>query len=687
MLSRSEGWHWPTWPQVDARTIEVVSASLIARRWSISGLPSPHESFLARVEAEFARLIGRKYCVTTCNGSSAIVIALQALGIGPGHRVLIPATTWVGCATAVHRVGASPIFMDGDEISPCMNPDLSRDIDPSSIDAILAVHLYSSHDDVERLRRWAPRAMIIEDCSHCHTAMDKNGRMLGTLGDISIYSFQATKILTCGEGGAALTDNPLFAARLAALRADSRKARLGEYSEADLEPAALVHGANYAMSELHAALLFSQMVRLPAQSAARARGALILQERFRGTSICVVGSEAALCGGSFYGLLVRGVREGRGTPAEMSDILRQVEETTGARCNEVYPPVSESPLYLPDTNKLYISRCASASRYPQAVSWHRDAFVIPHYLMLAEPEQIARFGDALLDLEGAMSANASVKVAHQHVAPVPSVTVVTLTHGRPERLTEALESVTGQDYAGPVRVLIFGDNAPYVSEITRSFAGALQIESLSVDGWDPTPDQSTFERVALLRNMALKLVHTSLVCFLDDDNVWEPQHVSSLVEVMRKTGAPVAHSWRRLLREDGSECIPDDFPWLPQGTESQALFETYLEHGVFNRNDGVVRDVASLPVAEGDIGMVDLGEWMFERPLLDIFGFDPISTHADLVGRVGEDDKLLRRLRALGIPVACSAKPTLRYRLGGFSNSPKSAISKRGGTQTIRHGE
>ena len=202
-----------------------------------------------------------------------------------------------------------------------------------------------------------------------------------------------------------------------------------------------------------------------------------------------------------------------------------------------------------------------------------------------------------------------------------------------------------QDYGAPFRVLILGDNAPYVGEIARLVSGEIQIESLTINGWDPAPGQSTFERVAILRNMALKLVHTSLVCFLDDDNAWEPQHVSSLVEVMRKTGAPAAHSWRRLLRKDGSECIPDDFPWLPHGTESRALFDTYVRHGVLSRKDAIVRDVVSLCVAEGNIGMVDLGEWIFERALFDIFAFDPVITQAELAGHVGEDDKLLRQLR------------------------------------------
>lgn len=657
---------WPLWPQIDSRTLEAVSISLIARRWSISGPPSNYASFIAKAESDFARSIGRRYCVTTCNGSSAIVIALQALGIGPGSRVLIPATTWVGCATAVLRIGAFPVFMDGSAETPCMNLNDEHGINPDSIDAILAVHLYASHEDIDSLRRWAPGAKIVEDCSHCHGAIDSKGRALGTLGDISIFSFQATKILTCGEGGAAVTDEPELAARLAALRADSRKSRQGHYSEVDLEPAYLVHGTNFTLSEIHAALLCDQMERLRAQSMIRARGAKTLVERLKATPLRVVGAEASLQSGAFYGVLVAGITGVWGQDADRQQLLRSIEQATGARCLEVYPPVPLGPLYLPKTISLYAPADAPVRKYPQAERWYRDAIVIPHQLLLAEPDLIEAVADAILS--PVRQRSVSTKVLSRSTADLPGVTVIVLTRGRPDKLAEALRSIVNQDYAGPLEILICGDNAPYINEVTEPDVSNLPLTRLNIDGWSVGPQQSVFERVTVLRSMSLKLVKTSLVCFLDDDNMWMPDHISSLVNTMRTSGVPAAHSWRRLIQEDGSDWIPNDFPWLARGAASRVLFETYVSNGVFSTQDSIVRDVMSLVVGDADLGMIDLGEWLFEKSLLDIIGFDSTFTDAELAKRCGEDDKLLRRMREFAVPTVCTAKPTLIYRLGGFSN-------------------
>lgn len=657
---------WPLWPQVDERTIQSVSASLFARRWSISGPSSCYVSFLARAEADFAHIIGRRYCIATCNGSSAIVIALQALGIGPGARVLIPATTWVGCATAIHRTGASPVFVDAREDSPCMSVSSLQEIDPESIDAILAVHLYASHEDVGRLRRWAPRAKVIEDCSHCHGAADGNGRILGTLGDISIFSFQATKILTCGEGGAALTDDQELAERLAVLRADSRRARHGSYSEADLEPAQLMHGANYALSEIQAAVLCDQIERLRSQNAIRAHGAKALCDRLRDTPLRVVGDSVAFESGAFYGVVVSGIQSVWGQDVDQDYVIHAVERAVGARCHKVYPPVPAGPLYLPNSNPSYLTSSVSHGRYPHSERWQREALVIPHQLLLAQPHTIHALADALAapTLQASSRRRGSVQPAAAH----PSVTVVVLTRGRPERLAEALGSIAKQDYEGFLGVLVFGDNATYVSEVSDTFSTKFPLTKVMIDGWLEEANKSPFKRVPVLRNISLHLVETQLVCFLDDDNLWESNHVSSVVATMTATGVPAAHSWRRLAYVDGCDWVPNDFPWLPPGLESNALYQIYLDAGVFARDDPCVRDVASLMVGDRDLGMVDMGEWIFEKFLLDLVSFDQIYSETDVAMRVTEDDKLLQRFRSLGIPIACTSEPTLVYRLGGFSN-------------------
>jgi glycosyltransferase involved in cell wall biosynthesis len=248
------------------------------------------------------------------------------------------------------------------------------------------------------------------------------------------------------------------------------------------------------------------------------------------------------------------------------------------------------------------------------------------------------------------------------------VTVVVLTRGRPNKLAEALRSIVNQDYAGPLAILVFGDNAPYINEVTDLDVSKLPMMRLNINGWSVAPQQSVFERVTVLRSMSLELVKTPLVCFLDDDNMWMPDHISSLVTTMRASNVPAAHSWRRLIQEDGSDWIPNDFPWLARGAASRGLFETYISNGVFNAQDSIVRDVMSLVVGDTNLGMVDLGEWLFEKSLLDIIGFDSTFTDAELAKRFGEDDKLLRRMRELAVPTVCTAKPTLIYRLGGFSN-------------------
>jgi glycosyltransferase involved in cell wall biosynthesis len=250
----------------------------------------------------------------------------------------------------------------------------------------------------------------------------------------------------------------------------------------------------------------------------------------------------------------------------------------------------------------------------------------------------------------------------------PEITVVVLTRGERPALRDALASVVAQDHCGPVRVLVVVDGSAPATVSLVTLPARVHVETVVVSGTSASLEGSAIERVSRLRNLALALVASPLVAFLDDDNAWSPDHLSSLWRAMRESGAPAVHAWRVLEDGAGCEWVPDRFPWLPEGDEERMAFARYRSAGVFGVSDGVVRDAVSVRVDGEEHGMVDMGEWLFDRALLSWLRFDTHYTPDDLRRRVGEDDKLLERLRALGIATACTRRPTLRYRLGGFSN-------------------
>jgi hypothetical protein len=250
--------------------------------------------------------------------------------------------------------------------------------------------------------------------------------------------------------------------------------------------------------------------------------------------------------------------------------------------------------------------------------------------------------------------------------PHSEVTVVIVSRGRPE-IGEAIESVCRQDYTKPIRLLILGDNWPELLCALPSSDGIETIVCKCRRGNDgPEPDP--YRRVAYLRNLATTLVTTRRLCFLDDDNVWEPAHLSTLMAVINDSRCVAVHSWRRLMDRHGDPVLPRRYPWLPPGPQADMLFAVYVQHGVMDPRDCVIRDRATLPVEGHDYGMVDMGEWLFDRSVFSIVQFDDQGPADKYQLHTGEDDKLLREIRRLTIPVVCSQEATLRYRLGGFSN-------------------
>lgn len=181
-------------------------------------------------------------CIGVSNGTDALVCALRALGIGPGHRVLTTPLTFFATVSAICRVGATPVFEDVSETSYLLEP--AKPSGPAP-DAVVAVHLFGKTVDVSAWRSVLPGVAIVEDAAQAWGAVGSSGPV-GSQGDLGCFSFFPSKPLgACGDAGMIVTKDALLAARCRALRVHGRSAE-GVFD---------VIGGNYRLDEMQAALL------------------------------------------------------------------------------------------------------------------------------------------------------------------------------------------------------------------------------------------------------------------------------------------------------------------------------------------------------------------------------------------------------------------------------------------------
>lgn len=171
-------------------------------------------------EEEFADFEGAKYGISCGNGTDAIVLALRALGIGAGDEVITVSWTFFATSESIAAVGATPVFIDVDPDSYCMNPDLIESAITSKTKAVLPVHFYGQSCDMDRIRDICKKnkLYLIADCAQS-AGTTFRGKRSNTLGDVSCFSFFPTKNLGCdGDGGMVLTDNEEIARAVRSLK-------------------------------------------------------------------------------------------------------------------------------------------------------------------------------------------------------------------------------------------------------------------------------------------------------------------------------------------------------------------------------------------------------------------------------------------------------------------------------------
>ena len=266
---------WPKWPLFTDKDKADLAALLDdGRLTSITG-PKVRE-----FEEKYAAAFGARYALATCNGVTAIHLALAALEIGPGDEVIVPAHTFIGTSIPVLMANAIPIFVDIRRDS--FNIDVSKveaAITPRT-KAVIAVHLNGLPADMEELRAIAARRRlaVVEDACQAHGAVYR-GTRVGTLGQISCFSFFEDKVLTTGEGGMVLTnDQGLF--ELARCIRSYGEEPVTNIAERKYEHVRL--GFNYRMGALPAVLGCNQLDRLDQMVAKRNANANYLRKRLAG---------------------------------------------------------------------------------------------------------------------------------------------------------------------------------------------------------------------------------------------------------------------------------------------------------------------------------------------------------------------------------------------------------------------
>lgn len=209
--------------------------------------------WVQRFEDTLAEFFGVDYALTASSGTTALHLALLALGVKPGDEVLVPNLTFVATANAVRYCGATPIPVEVHEQTWTIDPDyLPHAWNPGRTVGIIPVHLYGVPADMDHIVDFARerRLWILEDAAEAFGGA-LYGDKLGTIGDIGTFSFYGNKTLTTGEGGAIVTRDPQLAARVRKLRGQAQ-VKPGEYWHDEV-------GFNYRMTDLSGALGVAQM--------------------------------------------------------------------------------------------------------------------------------------------------------------------------------------------------------------------------------------------------------------------------------------------------------------------------------------------------------------------------------------------------------------------------------------------
>lgn len=339
---------WPIGCNEEARNLQDVLTSSL---WGGQPFPGKYSVAFAK---KFAEVHTVKYAQCVSTGTVAIQAALKAIDIQPGDEVIAPAYTWEGTVGPVLLLNAVPVFADIDPDTYCIDAKLIEKLITPKTKAILPVHLGMRFADMDEILRIAAKhkLKVIEDCAHAHGGAWK-GKGAGSMGDLGAFSFQSSKLITSGEGGAVITNN------LESMEKVQSYINAGRASVTDQFHHRIV-GFNYRLGEFQAAVLSAQLDRLPEQASLRESNMKYLESRLQNNpAIGLLKPDPRISQLAPYGYIIKYFGEKlNGVPRAAFVGALQME---GIPCDGLfYEPVYKSSLFP-----------VKATDFP-ALSWGRE---------------------------------------------------------------------------------------------------------------------------------------------------------------------------------------------------------------------------------------------------------------------------------------------------------------------------
>lgn len=326
------GTPFAAWPVADAREERALLDVLHGGKWYRG-----EGKTVSRFEEAYAQLTGARHCIATANGTSALFAALAGLGVAPGDEVILPPYTFVATLNVVFLHYALPVFVDTDPETFQLDAGRLEAAVSERTAAVVPVHLGGNACDLDAILETAGRRKlpVLEDACQAHLG-EWRGRKLGTLGAAGAFSFQASKNLNCGEGGAILTSDDALAERCWAFH-DNARARRGRPA-----PPLGGRGANLRLTEFQAGLLLAQMTRLAEQSKTRDENARYLTQQLREIPGILPARMHAGCTRNAWHLYMLRYQAERFAGLPRERFLRALA-AEGVPCSGGYTPLNRQP--------------------------------------------------------------------------------------------------------------------------------------------------------------------------------------------------------------------------------------------------------------------------------------------------------------------------------------------------------